>query len=149
MWGVPGPDLAAPDMGRVPGRDSVRVPQKGQLRVEEFNTEVRRNVDNLGPGVYHQEEDLWASAAGGVRFKDMLNRQEVSGPRGERPAMYQDRERGRVNEGVMVEDSREELILDGDKAKEELMKRAPSVLLYNRVGAAVVCCSICAVMTNG
>lgn len=44
-------------MSRVPGRDIVTVLKKGVHIVDEFNKDVRRNTDHLGPGVYHQEEE--------------------------------------------------------------------------------------------
>lgn len=132
-WGneKPGADIA---MARHPGRDSVKVIRKGVLQVDEFNREVRRNADAGGPGMYFDEvgDGFGDQLTGGpVKFDAMISRAEVSGPRGEKPAIYQQKEM--INEDGYAEDMREELILDQGAAKEKLLKRAPDVILYGRV----------------
>lgn len=79
----------------------------------------------------------------------MLNRDEVGGPNGEKPAMYQQKDV--LNDDGYAENVREELILDRIGAQERLLKRVPNVKLYDRVSyttmlpykAVFCCCLLC------
>ena len=132
-WGdeKPGADIA---MARHPGRDSIKVIKKGVLQVDEFNKGVRPNMDAMGPGKYFNEDgDGFGDqiAGGPVKFEAMTSRAEVGGPRGEKPALYQQKDM--INDDGYVENLKEELILEQGEAKEKLLKRAPDVILYGRV----------------
>ena len=140
-WEVePRSDIA---MNRTTGRDTIKISKKGAVQVDEFNKDVRRNVDVIGPGIYYNEEGnvFGDSAVGGaVKFDSMLNRSEVIGPKGEKPLMYQQKDM--VNDDGYKENVKEELILDRDTAKDNLKKHAPDIILYDRV-SLIVCFLFC------
>ena len=120
-------------MDKATGRDKVKISKKGAILVDEFNKDVRRNFDSIGPGVYHNEDrDAFGDGPGAmVKFDSMLNRSEAIGPRGEKPPIYQGSVK--MNENGYTENVNEELILDKEAAKEKLLKRTPNILLYERV----------------
>ena len=85
----------AVQMGRAPGRERVKVVQKGLAQVEGFADPVQP-LQELGPGHYAQAErhltvaEQTAAAGGGkggkgVPFGKAISRQEQAGPYGEKP----------------------------------------------------------------
>ena len=122
-------------MQRIQGRDLIKVTRKGVVEVDEFNWDVKRNTKDLGPGRYDPLPNNFGDKVPGgaaVYFSAMLNRQQVIGPKGEKPAMYKEAQL-LDDDGYLHVNLQEELILETAVAKEKLLKRAPNIVLYQKV----------------
>ncbi|KAJ1441032.1 hypothetical protein B484DRAFT_443075 [Ochromonadaceae sp. CCMP2298] len=125
-WGGGGVGGRAVQMGLVPGRETRKAHQKGELEVIPFDARPQKTED-IGPG--HYETDT-AQKALGLPFSKAVSRAEQVGPFGQRPAAHADE---------ALEDSEfgdlyfhEQLDFDFASAKDEATKhkRAKAVALY-------------------
>jgi len=76
----------------VPGREVVRVRQKGEVQISRFGDGLRQ-TDDMGPGFYDADHPLYPDVAEGAKgvvpFARLTARDEVVGPDGERPTAYE------------------------------------------------------------
>lgn len=128
------------------GRETVRIQAKGVVDKILFNEGIRRGTDNFGPGMYDTGPGFGENVKGGVvDFDNYVARDDVVGPRGERPAAAQSNALDEYDDGLYY---REEVEVDAVTAKGKQLKREPVAKFSDRVsvveGMCLVRCIVCA-----
>lgn len=122
-------------LDKVTGREKVKVHAKGQVETEDFGShQIRKDEEKVGPGEYDvlsQIEISKAKAKGGtVQFDKIIAREDIIGPRGEKPISSQLAE---IELQADDELGMEKLDIDYATAKDAARKKNKNIILYAKV----------------
>lgn len=134
-------------MDLIPGREKIKMYQKGMMEIQGFGERVAP-VDDLGPGFYNPKSELDVAQAvlhaKGVAFSKAIARKDQVGVYGERPEAA-------AEAGLVVQEEYGDLYfeergldIEYGHAKDKLTehKRNKGVPLYVKVSYLYICCII-------
>lgn len=119
-------------MDIIPGRETKKVIQKGVYETIPFDQAPRVRYDEVGPGEYDIDigrrlgENI---PTGMIDFNRYVSRNDMIGPNGEKPE--NEKEFENIQDDYFLQ--KEEVITDGIKSKEKLLKRVQTPTLYIKV----------------